>query len=129
MPRRKNPGVTLLLFLALIGAGWASYHYLYVERVFASDREEAPESGKENTVRQAIAEALRDDACFVGITSLAWRTQEFRWRVDVDVAEGCREQAKSIARRVNEIVKSSTGGGEANVFCYTLGQEVARLIP
>jgi hypothetical protein len=129
MPRRKNPGVTLLLFLGLLGAGWASYHYLYVERVFASDRVEAPASGKEAEVRRAIATAFADDSCFLGVTSVAWRGQEFRWRVDVDIGDICRDRARSIVQRVHDVVKSATGGTESNVFAYAVGQEVARLVP
>jgi hypothetical protein len=129
MPRRKSPGVTLFLFVCLIGAGWAAYKYLYVERVFASDEVEAPSSAKETEVRRAIEAAVSDDSCVLGLTNLAWRAQEFRWRVDVDVGDICRDRAKGIAQRVHDIVGAVTGGDQANVFVYAVGQEVARLVP
>jgi hypothetical protein len=129
MPRRKNPSTTFLLFLLLVAAGWASYRYLYVERVFDSRVVQGPPAGKEAEIRRAIAEAFADDPCFEEVSNMGWRAQEFRWRVDVNVPDVCRPQAKEIARRVGAVVKSASGGTEANVFVYTVGQEVARHVP
>jgi hypothetical protein len=129
MPRRKNPGVTLVMFLLLLAAGWAAYHYLYVERVFDSKGGQEPRADHHENVRRAIEEAMGEDSCFLRITGLAWRQQEFRWRVDVDVQDGCRDRAKSIAQRVHDVVKNASGGNEANIFVYAVGQEVGRLVP
>jgi hypothetical protein len=129
MPRRKNPATTLFLFLLLCGAGWGAYHFLYVKKVLSSNYVEDPPAGKEEQVRTAVEQAMRDDPCFLGITSMGWRSQEFRWRVDVDIVDACRDRAKSIAEKVNGVVRLASGGMESNVFCYVMGQEVARYVP
>jgi hypothetical protein len=129
MPRRKNSTSTFLMFVLLVGAGWASYRYLYVERIFATKEVEAPPPDKEAEIRRAIAAAFSNDPCFEDVSNMGWRSQEFRWRVDVNIPDACRDQAKDVARRIGAVVKSASGGTEANVFVYTLGQEVARHVP
>ena len=129
MPRRKNPGTTFVMFLVLVAAGWAAYKYLYVDRVFDTKVVEGPAEGKEQQIRAAIVEAFSDDPCFNEVSNMGWRGQEFRWRVDVNIPDTCRDQARTFAKRVADVVRSASGGADANVFVYAVGQEVARYVP
>jgi hypothetical protein len=129
MRRRRNPYVTFVMFLGLLAFVGASYQFLWVEKIWESSEANTPLASAANDARAAVERALADEPCFRGITNWVWRSNESFWRVDVDLGDNCREDAKRIARHVADVVRRATGGQEACVFCYILGAEVYHLLP
>lgn len=131
MARRKNPYVTLAMFLGLTGFGYASYHFIYVERVFAQESHDVPPTEELEKLRHAVNEALGADPCFRGITSFNWRESSKRYRIDVALEDGCATtEAKRLAKRVSEVVeRASSGKHAAEVSLLVLGREVWHYVP
>jgi hypothetical protein len=130
MPRRKNPAVTFVLFLVVAGFGYAAYHFLWVEKVFASKEEVVVPAEQIDRLRQAVEEGLTEDPSFQAITSFNWRGQTKRYKVDVAVADGSTmTDAKRMARRVNELVERASDGSPAEVSVVLLGREIHHFTP
>jgi hypothetical protein len=129
MPRRNNPWTTLFMFLAVVGFGWVSYHFIVEEQIFRSGEAAVPPADKMNKVRDAVEKALADRECFQAITLFEWRERQGHYRVDITILDGCRNEAKSIAQRTVEVVRRASDGSEAHVFVYILGIEVFHLVP
>jgi hypothetical protein len=130
MPRRNNPIKTFLLFLAVCGFGWASYEYIYVQRVFETKEVPAPPPDQVEGLKRQIEDAMGSDTCFVSISALNWRPNQGHYRVDVTLMETCdKDAAKRIAGRVAELVRRGAGGIDAEVWLYSLGREVYHRLP
>lgn len=131
MARRNNPYVTFAMFLALVGAGYASYHFLYEEKIFAQVSTTLPPNEDMVAVRHAVEQSLSSDECFVSITAFNWRDTSKRYRVDITMPDGCgTSEAKKLARRVSEVVeRASSGKYEAEVSLLILGREVYHYVP
>ncbi len=128
--RRKNPFVTLVLLAVLGCAGWAAWHYLVEERVFANDNRPTPPVSEIERLRRLCHEALMSDDCYEGITSFNWRENGSRYRVDVQIRDGCSQQnARSIARRLSDLVERASDGYPAEVGVLVLGRELWHFVP
>jgi len=131
MARRKNPWVTLLMFLGLCGFGYASYYFIYEQKIFDNKTVVAPPVAEMDRLRTAIDDAMSADDCYAGITSFNWREQSKRYRIDVNMTESCGiPQAKALAKKVSEVVeRASSGNYEAEVSLLILGREVWHYVP
>ena len=129
MPRRKNPLATFVMFVAVLGFGWAAYHFVYEEQIFKSTEAAIPPAEKMNNVRNALEQSLADKDCFQSITLFEWHERQGYYRIDLTVLDGCRDEAKSIAARSLDVVRRASGGSDARIFIYILGQEVYHLVP
>ena len=131
MARRNNPVVTFAMFLGLVGFGYASYHFIYVERVFAQESHDVAPAEEMETIRHAVDDALVTDDCFGSISAFNWRDQSKRYRVDIAMNEGCgMADAKRMAKRVSELVqRASSSKYEAEVSLLVLGREVWHYVP
>src|SRR5947207_15145033 len=128
--RHKNPLMTLVLLMFLGGFGWASWHFLVEERVFANDSRPTPPASEIERLRRLCHEALLSDDCYDGITSFNWRENGSRYRVDVQIRDGCTQQhARAIARRLSELVERATDGYPAEVGVLVLGRELWHFVP
>ena len=119
------------MFLGLVGFGYVSYHFLYVERVFAQESNYMPPMEEMEKIRHAVEEALGADECFGTMSSFNWRDQSKRYRMDISMNEGCgMTEAKRLAKRVSEIVqRASSSKFEAEVSLSVLGREVWHYVP
>ena len=130
MPRRNNPVTTLLIFLAVCGFGWASYEFIYVQRILTPKELPAPPTDQVEGLKRQIEDAMGTDPCFMSISSLNWRPNQNHYRVDVQMMESCeKEAAKRIAGRVAELVRRGANDIDAEVWCYSLGREVWHRLP
>ncbi len=130
MARRKNPLGTFVLFLAVAGFAGLAYKFLYVERIFDHQTVSQPPASEIERLRTACEDALAPDPCFVSISMFNWRDQSKRYRIDINMSDGCGiSDSKKIATRLSELVKRSTDGYEAEVSCLILGREVYHYVP
>jgi hypothetical protein len=128
--RRKNPAVTLALFLAVMGFGYAAYQFLVVEKVFAKADLPPPPRDEVERIKAAVEEALASDSCFVSVTAINWRPNASNYRIDVQMVDGCeKKEAQRITARVSEIVRRATNGLDTEVWVYALGREVYHRLP
>ena len=130
MPRRRNPIANLVLLVFVLAFGWASYHYIYVERVFETKEEVAVPSDQMERIRKTIDEGLESEEAYAGISAFNWRAQTKRYRMDVTLVEGSTVgDAKRIAGRVNELVMRASEGSPAEVSFHVLGRELYHFVP
>lgn len=131
MARRKNPWVTLLMFLGLCGFGYGSYYFIYEKKVFDNETVIAPPASEMERLRTAVDDALSADECYAGITAFNWREQTKLYRIDVNLSESSTTpQAKALARRVSEVIqRASSGKYEAEVSLLILGREIWHYVP
>jgi hypothetical protein len=128
--RRKNSAVTFLLFVGVLAFGYAAYHFIYEEKVFA--RSDAPPPPREQVeeMKTQIDQSLSSEGCYVGIQAINWRPNAANYRVDVQMADGCSKgDARRIAERVAELVKRASKGVESEVWVYVLGRDVYHQLP
>ena len=130
MARRKNPLGTFFLVLAVAALAGAAYKFLYVERIFDNETVFTPPASEIERLRAACEESLSSDPCFVSISMFNWRDQSKRYRIDINMSDGCGiPDAKRMATRLSELVKRSTDGYEAEVSCLILTREVYHYVP
>jgi hypothetical protein len=131
MARRNNPIVTFLMFLGVCGFGYASYHYVIVEKIFASHEKPVPPDEEIARLRTLIEETMATDECFDHVTGFGWRPHSQRYRVDVEIRDGCSmEEAKRLATRVQSLVTRGTGGKhESEVGIIVLGRTLYISLP
>ena len=131
MARRKNPLGTFFLFLAVAGFAGAAYKFLYVERIFDNETVFTPPASEIERLRVGVrGRPVRRTPCFVSISMFNWRDQSKRYRIDINMRDGCGiPDAKRMATRLSELVKRSTDGYEAEVSCLILTREVYHYVP
>ena len=131
MPRRNNPFVTFLMFLGVCALGYAAYHFVVVERIFDKKALATPPVEEVDRIRAVLVEGLSPDDCFGGVTGLGWRPNSQRFRVVVDIRDGCgKAAAQSLAARAQQLVERATDGKhEAEVQIMMLGQELYLSLP
>jgi len=131
MPRRKNPVATLVMLVALLAFGWASWHYLVEEKILTrKGPAPAPPAAEIARLQRLCNEALEADECYDGISAFNWRENGSRYRVDVQIRDGCsRNDAKRLARRLSDIVERASDGYPAEVGVLVLGREVWHFVP
>ena len=130
MPRRKNPVMTFFLFLVVVGFGWASYHFLFQEKIFAKSDAPPPPPDQIERLKGSIEIALGGDACFLSVMGINWRPNAARFRVDIQMPDGCeKKEGQRIAGRVADLVRAGTGGSETEVWLYALNREIFHRLP
>ncbi len=130
MPRRKNPFATFLLFVVVMGFGYAAYHYLYVMRIYESHEVAAVPNAQVDKLKGALEESLSHEEAFDSVASFNWREQSRRFRVDVVLTESATVPlAKRLATRVNDIVVHASDGYPAEVSFLVLGREIYHYVP
>ena len=130
MPRRKNPLMTFVIFLVVVGFGWASYHFLFEERIFARADKPPPPPDQIQRLKASIEGALGGDGCFISVMDVNWRPRAGIYRVDVQMPDGCeKKEAQRLSERVVDLVRAGTGGGETEVWLYALTREIYHRLP
>lgn len=130
MARRKNPLGTVVLLLAVLGFGWASWHFFVEERIHDTREVPTPPAEEIEKLRVALADALSTEDGFEGITAFNWRQNSGRYRVDVAMRDGTTTTvARAIARRASDLVDRATQGIRAEVQVMVLNREVAHYVP
>ena len=130
MPRRKNPFATFVLFLVVVGFGWASWHFLFEQRILAKADVPPPPPDQIERLKASIETALGTDACFLSVMGVNWRPNAAVYRVDIQMPDGCeRLEAQRLARRVSDLVRAGSNGGETEVWLYALTREIYHQLP
>jgi hypothetical protein len=130
MPRKNNPIATFVMFLAVAGFGWASWHFFVEKRIQDTGVAPPPPASEIDRLRALTAEALTGDECFESVTAFNWREQSGRYRVDINIRDGCSNAAaRSLARRTSDVVQRATDGRPAEVAVLILGREVWHFVP
>ena len=129
--RRKNSSVTIVLFFAALAFGYAAYHFLYEEKVFAKTEVPPPPREEVEAMKAQIEQSLSSENCFIAIQAINWRPNAGIYRVDVQMADGgcSKGDARRIAERTAELVKRATQGVRSEVWIYVLGREVFHILP
>ena len=114
----------------VLGFGYAAYHFLYEEKVFAKSDVPPPPREQVEAMKTQIEQALQGDGCFAGISSINWRPNAGNYRIDVQMLDGCgKGDAQRIVARVVDLVRRSTDGVECEVWTYALGREIYHRLP
>jgi hypothetical protein len=131
MPRRNNPFVTFLMFLAVCALGYAAYHFVVVEKVFEKKAVDKPPDEEIDRITAVLQEGLAADDCFDGELRIGWRPNSQRFRVVVEVRDGCgKEAAQRLGARAQQLVDRATDGKhEAEVAIMLLGQQLYLSLP
>jgi hypothetical protein len=130
MARRKNPIGTFVLLLAVLGFGWASWHYFVEERIHDHKEVPTPPAEEIGRLRAALTDALSTEEGFLEISSFNWRANSNFYRVDLQMRDGTSQTfAKAIAKRASDLVERATQGIPAHVQVFVLGRDVAQHIP
>jgi hypothetical protein len=80
-------------------------------------------------VRLTILDAYQHDRCFLELGPVHYRSREDRYRVDIVVADGCEEHAKTMCSEIADLVRERIGR-EAEVWAYTSSSEkITRYLP
>jgi hypothetical protein len=128
--RTNHPLKTLFLLAVLGGAAWAGYEFLWVRKIL-SPAPAAPVLTEEEqaSIRDAILTGMEDEDCFVELGSMNLRPHEGIWRIDVVVEDACWSEARSLCRKVADIVEQRFRV-PASVFAYDrAAHEVAHYVP
>jgi hypothetical protein len=119
-----------VLLVFVLAFGWASYHYIYVEKVFETKEQAVVPSDQLERVKRTVDEGLGNEEAYSAITAFNWRPQTKRYRVDVLLVEGSTVgDAKRMASRVNELVMRASDGSPAEVSFAVLGREIYHFVP
>lgn len=130
MARRNNPLGTLVLLTAVLGFGWASWHYFVEERIHDSKEVVVPPAEEIGRLRTSLSDALSVEEGFEGITAFNWRHNSGTYRIDLQMRDGTTQTvAKAIAKRASDLVERATQGTPAEVQVLVLGRDVAHYIP
>ncbi len=130
MARRKSPLGTLVMFAAVLGFGWASWHYFVEERIHDKKEVPTPPADEVERLKGLLADGLAVEDGFLGITSFNWRQQSGYYRVDLNMRDGTTQTvAKAIAKRASDLIERATQGIPAHVQVFVLGRDVAQHIP
>jgi|GEM_PF-2644525 len=130
MARRNNPLGTVVLLTAVLGFGWASWHYFVEERIHDTTVVATPPAEEITRLQGLLADGLAVEDGFLEISSFNWRQNSGFYRVDLQMRDGTSQTvAKAIAKRASDLVERATQGTPAHVAIYVLGREVAQHIP
>ena len=130
MPRHHNPVGTFVLFLAVVSFGWASWHFFVEKRIQDTGVTPPPPASEIDKLRQITSEALAGDECFDAVVAFNWREQSGRYRVDIQIRDGCSQgAAHSLARRASDVIERASDGKRAEVAVLILGREVWKFVP
>jgi len=130
MSSRTNPPLkSFVLFLLVLGCGYAAYHYVYVERIFEHRPKVYVAKDKLDEVRQAILKEYAQDDCLIELGNVLYRARERRYRVDITVDDGCQDHAKEMCHEISDLVED-LAGCDTEVWAYTSGGGLtARWLP
>jgi hypothetical protein len=131
MARRTNsPLHTTILLALLAGAGYLAYEYLYVRKVLANAGAPATVSKKDrDQIREAVLGRFSEDECFAELTAMSYRAKEDHWRLDLVVADGCAEGARTLCWDVAEYLRDEFRL-EVSVWAFdSAGREIAHQLP
>ncbi len=130
MARRHNPLGTVVLLTAVLGFGWASWHYFVEERIHDTKAVATPPAEEIARLHGLLADGLAVEEGFLGISSFNWRQNSGYYRVDLQMRDGTSQTvAKAIAKRASDLIERATQGIPAHVAIYVLTREVAQHIP
>lgn len=130
MARRKSPLGTLVLFAAVLGFGWVSWHYFVEERIHDTKEIPTPPAEEIDRLKGLLGDGLAVEDGFLGISSFNWRQQSGFYRVDLQMRDGTTQTvAKAIAKRASDLIERATQGIPAHVQVFVLGRDVAQHIP
>ena len=127
--RKSNPWVTLFLFLAVCGLGWAGYEFVIVRQIFAVETKTFVPTEQIEEVRSAILDAYEEDDCLVDLGPLHYRSREKVYRIEIIVSDACHDHARRMCQEVSALVEDVTGR-DAQVFALTEGYEtITKYLP
>lgn len=130
MARRKSPLGTLVMLTAVLGFGWASWHYFVEERIHDTKEIPTPPAEEIDRLRGLLGDGLAVEEGFLQISSFNWRQQSGYYRVDLQMRDGTTQTvAKAIAKRASDLIERATQGIPAHVQVFVLGRDVAQHIP
>jgi hypothetical protein len=130
MARRKSPLGTIVMLAAVLGFGWASWHYFVEERIHDTKEIPTPPADEIERLKGLLGDGLAVEEGFLGISSFNWRQQSGFYRVDLQMRDGTTHTvAKAIAKRASDLIERATQGVPAHVQVFVLGRDVAQHIP
>ena len=127
--RVNHPFKSLVLFLIVLGAGWAGYEYLYKGGLLTGEASELLSQDRKEELREAILRAYDPDPCFKDMRgNMNWRPNEQRYRVEIIVMDGCEQRARDLCEEIAKYVYSQSSS-RASVWAFDSGQrEVAHYV-
>jgi hypothetical protein len=131
MARRTNGPLKTMVLLALLGAaGYLTYDILVVKKVLAGGAPAPTVSdGQRQRIREALLARLDKNPCFLELGPMVYRAREDRWRIDIQVSDGCIEEAKEVCRIAAETVRDDFRV-DVSVWAFDGGgREIARFVP
>jgi hypothetical protein len=104
--RVNSPWKSFLLFLLVGGIAWAGYEFLYVRKILTgSSRGEMLSQDQHNSIHERIVSMYSNDPCFGGVLgNSSWRVRDDYSRIEITVADGCEDRAKSICHEIADMI-------------------------
>lgn len=127
--RVNHPFKSFVLFVLVVGLGWAGYEYLYKRGLLTGEAAELLTQDHKEELRAAILTTYDRDPCFRDMRgNMNWRPNEQRYRVEIIVVDGCEDRAKGLCQEIAKFVKDKSGS-RASVWAFDSGQrEVAHFV-
>ena len=126
-PRPRHPAKSVVMFLGVVAICYVVY--LNRDRLNAAGDAPMPAAEEIELLTTAILDRYEHDECFVMMrTNLLWRVHERRYRLDIEVSDGCDRDARSLTADIARLINLRSGKS-ATVFAYDVtDREVARFI-
>ena len=126
-PRPRHPFKSVLMFLFVAGLAYTAY--LNRDKLKGNEEVIMPAAQEIQLLTDAILSQYEQEECFVMMrTNLLWRVNEGRYRLDIEVDDGCDRAAKSLTADIARLIKLKSGK-PATVFAYdATDREIARTI-
>jgi hypothetical protein len=101
------PWKSFVLFLVLVGLGWAAYEFLYVQRVLGGGSVgDTLTTDQRDALRERIETQFEQDRCFQGVRGhINWRPRDDFYRIEIIVNQGCEDRARYLCREIADLVE------------------------
>ena len=125
----RHPMVSFALFLVLCSMGWATWTYR--DELKSEGEVEVADTVIRDRVEEAILDEFSHDACFFDLRGrLNWRPNERRYRLDfvIETTEACERQARSLCKRIAQLINAETDVVATVIAFDASGREVGRYV-
>ncbi len=103
--RVRHPLKSLILFVVVAGAGYFAWEHR--ERLRMEGKEFiTPEQRQE--IRELVVTRFQANEDFLGFRALSWRPRENRYRIEIDVSDGC-EDPSGLCRSIADFISDEAG--------------------
>lgn len=114
--RPRHPLKSFVLFVLAVAVGWTAWSRR--DDLRFQRKEHKPDAAMLVRMDEAIGQRFGSDPCFLGMQGgVGWRTNEGRFKVDIDVDAACGASGRDLCEQIARLIES-IGKRPASVFAY-----------